>query len=77
MSRSFKVVICVRHAFELWTAPSWVGERLRRDFPQLQIAHLPDYKRLTEEIRDAEVLDRKSTRLNSSHIQKSRMPSSA
>ena len=25
----------------------------------------------------AEVLDRKSTRLNSSHIQKSRMPSSA
>ena len=54
MSRSFKVVICVRHAFELWTAPAWFSERLRQDFPQLQIAHLPDYKRLTEEIADAE-----------------------
>ena len=29
------------------------------------------------DIRDADALDRKSTRLNSSHIQKSRMPSSA
>ena len=28
-------------------------------------------------LRDAVVVDRKSTRLNSSHIQKSRMPSSA
>ena len=55
MTRSFKVVICVRHAFELWTAPAWFSERLRKDFPQLQIAHLPDYKRLTEEIADAEV----------------------
>ncbi|MGH9492202.1 MAG: D-2-hydroxyacid dehydrogenase [Terriglobales bacterium] len=48
-------MLCVRHAFELWTAPAWVSQRLRRDFPQLQIAHLPDYKRLTEEIGDAEV----------------------
>ncbi|MGH9671253.1 MAG: D-2-hydroxyacid dehydrogenase [Terriglobales bacterium] len=55
MTRSFKLVLCVRHAFELWTAPAWVSQRLRRDFPQLQIAHLPDYKRLTEEIGDAEV----------------------
>jgi phosphoglycerate dehydrogenase-like enzyme len=55
VSRAFKVVICVRHAFELWTAPAWFSERLRKDFTQLQIAHLPDYKSLTEEIRDAEV----------------------
>jgi phosphoglycerate dehydrogenase-like enzyme len=55
VSRAFKLVICVRHAFELWTAPAWFSERLRKDFPQLQIAHLPDYKNLTEEIRDAEV----------------------
>jgi phosphoglycerate dehydrogenase-like enzyme len=55
VSRSFKVVICVRHAFELWTAPAWFSERLRKEFPGLQIAHLPDYKGLTEEIRDAEV----------------------
>ena len=55
MTRAFKVVLCVRHAFELWTAPAWVSERLRKDFPQLQITHLPDYQHLTEEIRDAEV----------------------
>lgn len=55
MSRSFKIVICVRHAFELWTAPAWFSERLRKEFPQLLVAHLPDYKNLTEEIRDAEV----------------------
>ncbi len=55
MSRSFKVVLCVHHAFELWTAPAWFSERLRKDFPQLQIAHLADYKGLTEELRDAEV----------------------
>jgi phosphoglycerate dehydrogenase-like enzyme len=55
VSRAFKVVICVRHAFELWTAPAWLSERLRKEFPQLQIAHLPDYKGLAEEIREAEV----------------------
>ena len=55
MTRALKVVLCVRHAFELWTAPAWFSERLRKNFPQLQIAHLPDYKRLTEEIGDAEV----------------------
>ena len=55
MSRAFKLVICVRHPFELWTAPAWFSERLREEFPRLQIAHLPDYKTLTVEIRDAEV----------------------
>ena len=34
-------------------------------------------RRLEEAERRIEILDRKSTRLNSSHIQKSRMPSSA
>ena len=32
---------------------------------------------ITPEVVDAFLVDRKSTRLNSSHIQKSRMPSSA
>ena len=35
------------------------------------------YKKAGAEILSAPVEDRKSTRLNSSHIQKSRMPSSA
>ena len=42
-------------------------------------AFLEDCQRLLAELAQAEanVRDRKSTRLNSSHIQKSRMPSSA
>ena len=55
MSRPFKLVLCVRHAFELWNAPAWFSERLRKDFPQLRVAQLPDYTTLSEEIRDAEV----------------------
>ena len=39
--------------------------------------NLVDDPSLGEVVRRSEVLDRKSTRLNSSHIQKSRMPSSA
>ena len=35
------------------------------------------YFQINENVRGTDVLDRKSTRLNSSHIQKSRMPSSA
>ncbi len=50
-----KLVIAVRHPFELWNAPAWISERLRRDFPQLEIVHLPDYKGLNREIVDADV----------------------
>jgi len=51
-----KVLIALCHRFELWNAPAWVSERLRRDFPQLAVVHLDGYHRLTEEIPDAEVL---------------------
>ena len=51
-----KLVICVHHPFDQWNAPSWFSERLRSDFPQLEIVHLPDYKRLDAEIPDAEIL---------------------
>jgi len=51
-----KLLIFVKHPFELWTAPQWFSERLRAEFPQLQIVHLPDYKRVDEEIVDAEIV---------------------
>ncbi len=50
-----KVLIAIHHRFELWRAPAWLGERLRAEFPQLQVVHLPGYERVTEEIGDAEV----------------------
>ncbi len=54
-STAIKVVIAVRHPFELWNAPAWVSERLRGQFPEIEVVHLPDYKALDQEIVDADV----------------------
>ena len=35
--------------------PAWFSERLRCEFPQLQVMHLPNYDRVTEEIADADI----------------------
>ena len=51
-----KLLICVRHPFDQWNAPLWFSDRLRREFPQIEIVHLPDYKRVDEEIVDAEIV---------------------
>ncbi|MFZ3342713.1 MAG: D-2-hydroxyacid dehydrogenase, partial [Terriglobales bacterium] len=42
--------------FDQWNAPDWFSERLRADFPQLTVVHLPDYKRLDAEIPNADIL---------------------
>ncbi len=51
-----KLLISVHHRFSLWNPPAWLGERLRRDFPALQVVHLPDYEGLDRELPDAEIL---------------------
>jgi phosphoglycerate dehydrogenase-like enzyme len=51
-----KLLIAVHHFFDQWNAPVWFSERLRSDFPQVAVVHLPDYKRLDAEIPDAEIL---------------------
>lgn len=50
-----KLLIFVHHPFDLWCAPTWYSERLRRDFPQINVVHLHDYKRVDAEIPDAEI----------------------
>ena len=35
--------------------PAWFSERLRGEFPQLEVVHLPNYDRVTEEIADADI----------------------
>lgn len=52
---AMKLLMVLRHPFELWNAPAWVAERLRRDFPQLEVVHLKDYAGVDEHIRDAEI----------------------
>lgn len=50
-----KLLIFVHHPFALWTAPAWFSERLRKDFPQLNVIHLPDYTRVDAEIPDTDI----------------------
>lgn len=51
-----KLLICVRHhLFEQWCAPEWLGPRLQRDFPVLDVVQLPSYDGLTSEIADADI----------------------
>jgi len=51
-----KLLIAVHHFFDQWNAPPWFSNRLRTDFPELDIVHLPDYKRMDAEIPEAEIL---------------------
>ena len=51
-----KLLILLKHRFELWMPPDWFAERLRQDFPSIEVVHLRDYDRAEEELRDAEVL---------------------
>lgn len=51
-----KILICHHHRFELWCAPPWIGERLARDFPEIEVVYLPDYDGMAREIPDTDVL---------------------
>lgn len=51
-----KLLIVLQHRFELWNTPAWFVERLRKDFPQLEIVNLSTYDEVEEQIRDAEVV---------------------
>jgi len=50
-----KLLIALYHRFELWQMPAWFSERLQREFPQLDVVHLPNYERVNEEIGDADI----------------------
>jgi len=51
-----KLLIVVHHRFEVWNVPAWLPERLRQDFPDLEVVHLPSYEGVAEQIADAEVI---------------------
>jgi phosphoglycerate dehydrogenase-like enzyme len=51
-----KLLMVVHHRFDLWNAPTWFAERLRKEFPALEIVHLARYEGAEEEARDSEVI---------------------
>jgi D-2-hydroxyacid dehydrogenase (NADP+) len=51
-----RILICVHHPFDQWNAPDWFPEKLRREFPQIEIVNLPDYQHVDREIVDAEIV---------------------
>jgi len=50
-----KLLIFVHHPFDQWNAPAWFPKKLQLEFPQISVVNLPDYKRVDEEIVDAEI----------------------
>jgi phosphoglycerate dehydrogenase-like enzyme len=50
-----KLLIFVLHPFDLWNAPAGFSERLQESFPEIEVVHLSDYKRVDEEIPDTDI----------------------
>jgi phosphoglycerate dehydrogenase-like enzyme len=51
-----KLVIVIYHRFSLWAAPEWFAERLRVEFPDLEVVHLRSYADLGQHITDTDIL---------------------
>ena len=58
-----KLLILVHHRFELWNVPSWFTDRLKVEFPEIDILHLNNYEGAEEHLRDAEIVFTISLRL--------------
>jgi len=50
-----KLVICVWHAFTEWRPKPLVSEAIRKRWPEMRVAHLPDYDQLPQELPDTDI----------------------
>src|SRR5579884_1356206 len=51
-----KLLIVTYHQHELWIAPPWFAEQLRKEFPQLEVTQLNSYENIESHIADAEIM---------------------
>jgi phosphoglycerate dehydrogenase-like enzyme len=51
-----KLLIVIHHRFDLWNPPPWFAERLRKEFPQLDVVQRDGYEGVAEDLREAEIL---------------------
>lgn len=51
-----KLLIVIHHRFDLWNVPPWFAERLRKEFPQLDVVQRDGYEGVEEDLREAEIV---------------------
>jgi len=51
-----KLLIVVHHEFDLWNVPAWLPERVRTEFPQVEVEHRTSYEGAESHLRDCEIL---------------------
>jgi phosphoglycerate dehydrogenase-like enzyme len=51
-----KLLILTYHRLELWIAPPWFAERLRREFPDVEVDQLNSYENVEQRLADVEIL---------------------
>jgi phosphoglycerate dehydrogenase-like enzyme len=51
-----KLLIVVHHEFDLWNVPAGFSERLRTDFPDIEVVHRRSYEGAEEHLRECEIL---------------------
>jgi phosphoglycerate dehydrogenase-like enzyme len=50
-----KVLIATHHRLDLWIAPEWFAERLRKEFPQLEVVRMTTYDGIEKELADSDI----------------------
>ena len=50
-----KLIVCVWHPFPQWRADEMTPAAIRKRWPEMRVAHLPDYDRLPEELPDTDI----------------------
>ncbi len=54
--KSRKLLIVVHHPFDLWNVPTWFPDKLRTDFPQIEVNHRTNYDGVEEYLRESEIV---------------------
>ena len=57
-----KILITTYHRLDLWIAPEWFADRLRKEFPQLEVVRLTSYEGIEQQLADVDILFTQSLR---------------
>lgn len=50
-----KLLIATYHRLDLWIAPEWFAERLRKEFPQFEVVRMTTYDGIEKELAGADI----------------------